>query len=186
LLSLMLAQRSEARIDAVEIDEAAAQQALENIRTSPWTERISVHHSSIQEYSIQKERQYDLIVTNPPFYSNYLKSEKENVNVAYHSIALPTEDLLKAVKKLLHPSGRLLVLLPPYEAELLREDALEYGLYAKKILQIKDTEKANIFRDITEFSFSLDLPSVSELIIKEEEGYSDEFVKLLKEYYLNL
>lgn len=187
LLSLMLAQRSEATIDAIEIDEAAAEQAKQNVKSSAWSERISVYHSSIQSYMEDTtSHQYDLIITNPPFYSNYLKSEKENVNVAYHSVALPTEDLLKAVKKLLNPKGRLVVLLPPYEAELLREEALEYGLYASKILQIKDTERANIFRDITEFSYSLELPSVSQLTIKKEEGYSEEFVKLLKEYYLYL
>ncbi len=186
LLSLMLAQRSDARIDAVEIDGSAAEQADRNVAQSPWGDRIKVYFSSIQEYAEFTTQHYDLIITNPPFYSNYLKSEKENVNVAYHSVALTMEDLLKAVKKLLNPGGRLVVLLPPYEAELLREEALEYGLYTSKILQVKDNDKANIFRDITEFAYSLDLPRVSELVIKKEEGYSEDFVKLLKEYYLNL
>lgn len=187
LLSLMLAQRSEAVIDAVEIDEAAAKQAMQNVADSPWASRIKVHHGPIQEYAATCTKQYDLIITNPPFYSNYLKSEKENVNVAYHSVALPTEELLTAVKKLLAPSGRLLVLLPPYEAELLREEALAFGLYASQILHVKDTAEAPVFRDITEFRQIPDMPSVAELIIKKKEGaYSDGFIALLKEYYLHL
>ncbi len=187
LLSLMLAQRSEASIDAVELDEAAATQAKQNVEQSPWSGRISVFHSSIQDYAEASKESYDLIITNPPFYSNYLKSEKENVNVAYHSVALTMEDLLTVVKKLLKPEGRLVVLLPPYEAELLREEALDYGLYTSKILQVKDNEKASIFRDVTEFAFTLDLPTVSELVIKKEDGsYTEDFVNLLKGYYLNL
>ncbi|HVD98693.1 MAG TPA: methyltransferase [Cytophagaceae bacterium] len=187
VLSLMLAQRSDANFDAVEIDEAAAAQAKQNVAQSPWADRISVHHTSIQEYAENTQKTYDLIVTNPPFYSNYLKSEKENVNVAYHSVALPTDELLEAVKKMLRPSGRLIVLLPPYEAELMREEALSYGLYTSKILQIKDKETAPIFRSVTEFSFSLAIPIVKELVIKKEDGsYSNEFAALLKEYYLAL
>jgi tRNA1(Val) A37 N6-methylase TrmN6 len=87
---------------------------------------------------------------------------------------------------MLHQEGQFVVLLPPYEAELLREEALNYQLYTSKILKIKDNETAKVLREITVFGYVLDLPAVEDFIIKKENNYTNEFNELLKEYYLNL
>ncbi len=186
LLSLMLAQRSEALIDAVEIDKEAADQAKQNVKNSPWADKITVYAQSIQEFSASGEKKYDLIISNPPFYSNSLKSEDEKINTAHHSTSLSIDDLMGAVVKLLLPQGLFIVLLPPYEAELLREEAIAYNLFTSSIVKIKDNEKAKVLREITVFSYGLNVPSVAEFVIKKDDQYSAEFVNLLKEYYLNL
>ncbi|HSZ24831.1 MAG TPA: methyltransferase [Cytophagaceae bacterium] len=186
LLSLMLAQRSKAFIDAVEIDEDAAKQAVQNIQRSPWSEKITVYHKSIQSFAKHGEKKYDLIISNPPFYTNYLKSEDAKTNIALHNTSLSTEELLQAVTALLVPKGRFIVLLPSYEAELLREVALDFNLYTDTIVKIKDHERANAIREITVFSYTLEFPKVEELILKKGETYSEDFVTLLKDYYLNL
>jgi tRNA1Val (adenine37-N6)-methyltransferase len=186
LLALMLAQRSDALIDAVEIDEAASLQAKQNIKNSPWSDKITVYSQSIQDFSATADKKYDLIISNPPFYSNHLKSEDEKVNTALHSTSLSIEDLMEAVTKLLLPEGLFMVLLPPYEAELLREEAIEYNLFTSSIVKIKDNEKAKVLREITVFSYGLNIPSVADFIIKKEDQYTPEFVELLKKYYLHL
>jgi len=183
LLSLMIAQRCSAFIDAVEIDESAAQQATENVLNSPWKDKIKIHHSSIQNFPEQK---YDLIISNPPFYENSLKSPNDSINSAHHSTLLTREELLKAVKSRLTSNGVFWVLLPPYQSELLREEALEYGLYVSSIIIVKDTYESKALREITTFSFELNMPKVNEFTIKNKEGYTQEFNSLLKEYYLNL
>ena len=186
LLALMLAQRSNAQIDAVEIDLEAAKQAEENVKASPWENNIKVKAISIQDFAAASDEKYDLIIANPPFYSNSLKSGDEKINTAHHSTSLSIEDLLDSVYKLLSPTGRFIVLLPPYEAELLREEAIAYQLYTSKILKIKDNEKAKVLREVTVFGYALDLPMVDDFIIKKEDQYTDEFVLLLKDYYLHL
>jgi tRNA1Val (adenine37-N6)-methyltransferase len=186
LLSLMIAQHSEALIDAVEIDKSAALQASENVQNSPWPEKIKIHHTSIQDFTRSSTKKYDLIISNPPFYTNSLKSENEKVNAAYHSTLLSMEELLDAVTHFLLPEGRFMVLLPPYEAELLREEAIDYQLYTYAIVKIKDTEQAKVLREITVFGYELNIPTVSELIIKKDDKYTEEFVELLKDYYLYL
>ncbi len=188
LLALMIAQRSaeSAEIDAVEIDEEAAKQATLNVQNSPWADKITVYNQAIQNFATSSEKQYDLIISNPPFYTNHLKSDNKQVNAAYHSTALSTEELLEVVAKLLLPEGLFMVLLPPYEAELLREEAIGYNLFTSSIVKIKDNEKAKVLREITVLGFGLHVPSVAEFIIKKDNKYTEDFTGLLKDYYLNL
>jgi tRNA1Val (adenine37-N6)-methyltransferase len=187
LLALMIAQRSDASIDAVEIDKEAAEQAKQNVKNSPWSDKIKVYKQPIQEFTVTTENKYDLIISNPPFYKDSLKSEDEKINTAHHSTFLSMEELLDAVSKLLLPQGLFMVLLPSFEAELLREAALEHNLFTSSIVKIKDNEKAKVLREITVFSYTLTIPSMREFVIKKEDNsYTVEFVELLKEYYLNL
>jgi tRNA1Val (adenine37-N6)-methyltransferase len=187
LLALMAAQRCAASIDAVEIDKAAAQEAIENINQSPWANRIQVHATSIQLFKPENDKKYDLIISNPPFFSDSLKSTNGEKNTALHQAELSLAELLEVVKRLLKPDGRFVILLPSYEAEVLREEAMDEGLYSSAVLKIRDTEKGKIIREITEYRKELSFPSLSELIRKEEDGsYTPNFISLLKEYYLHL
>ena len=92
LLSLMLAQQTTATIDAVEIDEAAAVQANQNVASSKWKKQITIHQTNILNYS--KNIQYDFIVTNPPFFVNDLRSNDAKRNLAMHSSHLSLIELL--------------------------------------------------------------------------------------------
>src|SRR4051812_5902465 len=104
LLSLMFAQKNlQSIIDAVEIDEAAAQQARENFEASPWKERLQIYSTSIKLFI--SEKKYDLIISNPPFFENDLKSDDSKRNLALHSSQLSLEELLDAITKHLKEDG---------------------------------------------------------------------------------
>jgi tRNA1Val (adenine37-N6)-methyltransferase len=95
LLSLMIAQKnSSVKIDSIEIDKEAAEQALENVNASSWKERINVIHADAKDFAFTKK--YDLIVSNPPFYENELKSPDEKKNMAHHG-GLSLDKLIQAI-----------------------------------------------------------------------------------------
>lgn len=186
LLALMVAQKSLAMIDAVEIEGNAFNQAKANFLRSRWKERLNIYHDSIQSFSQKATHTYDLIISNPPFFSNQLKSGITNRNIALHSEALSFEELLKSVMKLLDKKGRFYVLLPAYEFGLLREKATEYNLHVNEVLEIKDRPTLPLLRIIAMFSFEKREVMRSQLVIKEQEGnYSEAFIGLLKDYYLH-
>lgn len=193
LLSLMFVQKnSEAVIDAVEIDEAAAAQANENFTASPWKERLTVHHTSIQHFTNEQIKQstnpqYNFILTNPPFFEGDLKSPDDNRNKALHSSKLSLSELVDSIQKLLKPSGVFGVLLPYHRAEYFIELAKVAGFHLSKNISVKQTTKHPFFRSI--LFFSNEFVSYSEeviSIIDESNHYTAEFTTLLKDYYLYL
>ena len=103
LLSLMLAQETNAQIDAVEIDAAAFQQAKENFKASPWSSRLNIFNTDILHYSTDKK--YDCIISNPPFFEDDLKSFSEGKNIAKHNNALTLAQLLTAINAHLAATG---------------------------------------------------------------------------------
>ena len=109
LIGIMLAQKSGAKIDAVEIEPHAYRQAIENVLDCPWKERIMVTNSSFQDYSKHSSLKYDLIVTNPPFFSNSLKTPHDGRNLARHNDILPPEELLMVM----FPNSMVLAVLVP-------------------------------------------------------------------------
>jgi len=111
LLALMFAQKNQnAFIDAIEIDKDAFEQAAENITASPWADRINIIHADARNYSFPQ--QYDIIISNPPFYENELKADDKKKNVAHHSDELSLAKLLIVIKNNLSPSGTFFLLLP--------------------------------------------------------------------------
>lgn len=186
LIALMLAQRSEAKIFAVELDDKAYQQAVENVQNSIFKEQITVFHQSIQDFAENnKDLSFDLIVSNPPFFQNHLKSVQENRNKALHTDTLSFEDLLASVMALLSPDGRFVVLLPAYESTVLENLALQKGLYPNKKLLIRHRDGSKILRIITTFGFAEQEMIQEDLLIRNlDESYTTQFATLLKEYYL--
>ena len=113
LISLMLAQRSqEAKVTAVEVDEHAARQAIENAAASPFASQIVVEQQSIQDFSRQQVGPFDLIVSNPPFFSGGVISEQEGRASVRHTVKLSHQDLLRSVQKLLTEEGSFCLILP--------------------------------------------------------------------------
>ena len=188
LLSLMIAQQTNTNIDAIEIDKETYEQAKENIAKSPWADRINVIHGDVKEFSGLK--QYDIIISNPPFYENELKSGNNKKNKAHHDEGLLLEDLLTIIQQNLKPLGEFYLLLP-YK----RNDEIE-TCFTKNKLTI--TQKT-LVKQSTQHSYFRILLSGKHLENKKEdfitneiairnkdEKYTHEFIDLLKEYYLHL
>ena len=118
LISLMLAQRCQAIIDALDIDPAACMQARENADRSPFGQRLQVIHRPFADCVTEFAgiRQYDCIVSNPPYFINSLKCPDKQRNQARHTDTLSLDELISGSKQLLSPGGRLCLILPfdPY------------------------------------------------------------------------
>ncbi len=192
LLALMAAQRNPLmRIDAVEIEEQNYLQAVDNVAQSPFAERIAVHHTAIQDWTRGNENltsnfsDYDLIISNPPFFANHLRSPSAARNRALHTDTLSLEELVDSVARLLAVEGRFVVLLPAYETQLLTEIAASAGLWPTRQLRIFQRPDKPLFRMITTFERHHTESILESLYIHHLDGsYSEEFRTLLKEYYL--
>jgi tRNA1Val (adenine37-N6)-methyltransferase len=185
LLSVMLAQKTTAVIDAVEIDEAAFHQAKENILQSPWKEKITISHTDILQFKPLKK--YDYIISNPPFFESDLKSDDEKKNSAKHDTSLTLTELLNTIDTHLSEEGLFTVLLPYHRSIYFEEESSKLNFYCTKKILIKQTPKHDYFRTILIFSKTKSTVVINEITIKNElSNYSDEFSELLKDYYLYL
>ena len=183
LLALMLAQKSEVKIDAVEIDKNAYSQSVMNINGSIFKDKITVYNKPIQDFVAINS--YDLIISNPPFFQNHLKSETASRNNSLHTDTLSFEDLLSSVLKLLSSNGTFVVLLPEYQSSIFEQLSVSQGLYPQKKLTIRHRKGSKILRIITTFERIKKEIINEELIIKNpDESYTPDFQALLKDYYL--
>jgi tRNA1Val (adenine37-N6)-methyltransferase len=186
LLSLMIAQKNEIDIDAVEIDESASGQAKENIEASPWKERIWLFNEDILAF--QPAKKYDCIISNPPFYENELASEQLKKNIAHHGEKLTISQLLKTIKDHLEADGIFFLMLPFKRKEevdrLLRKNEL-YVINSVILSQsVKHAPFRMIIKGATKTTVQVDPIFVS--IWDEHQQYTSQFVELLKDYYLYL
>ncbi|GAC1532606.1 MAG: methyltransferase [Sediminibacterium sp.] len=186
LLGLMVAQENNLLIDAVEIDPAAAQQAAENFGSSPWKHRLQVHLSPIQQFNLSGHQQYDFIFSNPPFFESDLKSPDSKKNLALHSEALTLEALLQVIKHTLAPQGRFALLLPYHRSVYFKTLAVAEGFYMEEEMLVKQTTMHDYFRSMQLYGRKNRKPVETTLCIQENGKYTDDFVALLKAYYLNL
>jgi tRNA1Val (adenine37-N6)-methyltransferase len=185
LLMLMVAQKCNAAIDGVEIDEPSYLQAKENSKQSPWKERLTVLRGNVNIF--QFTNQYHLIISNPPFYEGDLKSKAGNRNFAMHDEGLRLEQLLQLVDKNLTVNGRFAVLLPYHRSEKFIEDAIKIGFYLQLEMKVRQTVDHSYFRSMLLFGRIQTITITKELSIKNENNqYTNEFVGLLKDYYLYL
>lgn len=186
LLSLMAAQQNnEIKIDAIEIDAPAAEQAKENIAASPWANNIQVFNEDIISFS--PEKKYDRIFSNPPFFKDDLKSAVKAKNNAKHDTSLSLLQLLHVVDSYLHPDGFFAILLPYHRVDYFIEESKKNGLYLTQQILVKQTMKHKFFRGILFFNRKEMKVELSEIIIKDpEQNYTAEFAAALKDYYLFL
>ena len=184
LLSLMLAQKSGAQIDAVDIDKNSFVQASGNFIASPWNERLRAFHSDIKEWKTLCK--YDLIIANPPFYENDLKPEG-NGSISKHSTTLRLQDLLLKAKNLLSEYGNFALLLPWTRTKWFENAASEYSLFLKEELEVQQTPLHHYFRTMLLLQNQKTGTLKNELTIKNNNNeYTHEFIELLKDYYLYL
>jgi len=185
LIALMLAQRSLAKIDAVEIDREACNQARENIINSPWLNRIQIYHNSIQNYTINCPKRYNLLISNPPFFTNASKSAIKERTVARHSDLLEQFEILQIAEKLLYEDGRLAIIYPTEQAIIFQEKAETFGFYCQRKLYVKSTPQSPIKRILLELGkISREYQESTVIIEMARHNYSAEFVNLIKDFYL--
>lgn len=184
LLTLMIAQKSDCEIDAVEIDKSSFLQTKENFAESPWCERLHAFHDDIKYRP--SSNKYDLMISNPPFFENDLKSENKNTNLAKHHEGLTLIELLQSIKNNLTSDGNFAVLLPFHRTQYFKNIALDNNFYLIEEVLVKQTPAHSYFRAILFFGTKMELVISRELIIKNEESYTPEFNFLLKDYYLKI
>jgi len=185
LIALMLAQRSHAEIDAIEIEKNAYKQALENVEASIFRDRVNVFHCSLQNFSQQKT--YNLIVSNPPYFVQSLKNPAQEKILARHNDTLTQDDLLFFAGNNLSENGRLAVIFPVEEGFSFIKKAENYSLFCSKLTRVMPREGANAKRLLLEFSQQKQNCQKSGLQIETDRRheYSGEFKQLTKDFYLN-
>jgi tRNA1Val (adenine37-N6)-methyltransferase len=188
LIALMLAQRSHAeQIDALEIDDDAYEQSVDNFENSPWGDRLFCYHAGLDEFMDEPEDEYDLIVSNPPFYTDGYFSGDEQRDKARFTESLPFEDLVEASALLLSEIGVLAVVIPFKEEENFIALAKEEELFPFKITRVKGTPETEIKRSLIAFSRTEKEILIDELIIETaRHKYTDEYISLTKEFYLKM
>ena len=188
ILSLMLAQRSNAeQIDAIEIDEDAYEQCVENFEASPWGDKLFCFHAGLDEFVDEPEDEYDLIISNPPFYTDDYKSDNASRDLARFEDALPFEELIEAAALLLSDNGIFSVIIPFKEEERFVSMSKELDLFPLKITRVKGTPTSEIKRSLLAFCRIEQTPLIDELIIEiSRHNYTPEYIELTKEFYLKM
>ena len=186
LIAMMLAQKSDAMISAIEIDAEACKDALHNFRNSSWADRLALFSGDFNVFQESHSLQYDLIVSNPPFFKKSLRSAEMSSSVARHDVSLSFQQVITGSKRLLNEAGRLAVIIPFEELDDFREMARLEGFYfCRKTSVVPKTGKPPK-RVLLEFSVAPAYPEISELVILQgRDIYSESFVQLTKEFYLN-
>lgn len=184
VIALMLAQRNQgAMIEAVELQENDAAQAALNFKNSPWSDRLVVHHTSIQEFN--PEKTYDTIVSNPPYFVKASLPPERERSIVRHTDSLSFNDLLSCVLKLLSTTGRFSVILPYTEGKAFESMAQAEGLYFIRKCSFRSRQHKPVERLLMEFSKTNDALQEEELILySDEESWSDAYRKLTRDFYL--
>lgn len=189
LIALQLAQRLEGKADihGIDIDPAACEQARENFTASPWGGCMTVIQDSIQDYSGRESKKYELIVSNPPFFTGGLLSQNPDKNDARHTTKLPHGDLLRAVSRLLKPEGRLGLILPYLQGLRFIEISESYSLFPLRITEVRTREDKPVERMLIEFTYDKRVtPQGNTLVIHQgENDFTPQYKDLTRAFYLN-
>lgn len=187
LIALMLAQRSHATIDAVEYDNDAYQQALQNFSNSPWSNRLHVVHSSIQEYTKSCKKKYDLIVSCPPYFLNSMKTSDMKRRMARHTDTLTFEELISCAFRLLHQDGNFCSIIPTKHEELYCNIALIEGFHKVVRTNMEPKEGAKPLRVMLQMQRKKNQCKSGTIPVLDEKGkeYTKEYIELTKDFYLN-
>ena len=188
LIALMMTQRSLAKvIDAVELNKEAYQQAQENFNASNWSERLFCYHSSLQVFANDMQVDYDLIVSNPPFYISTQKTVQKDRAMARHSDHLPFSELLLGVVKLLNKKGSCAFIIPFSEQDNFITLAEKNGLFPFQITHVKGNNESSIKRSLLQLSFIEKKILKKELVIESfRHIYTKDYTELVKDFYLKM
>ena len=189
ILSFMLAQRTNAQqIDAIEIEEAAYEECVENFENAPWSDRLFCYHAGLDEFVEDPEDEYDLIISNPPFYSEDYKSQNLSRDLARFQDALPFDELVEAAGLLLSENGIFAVVIPYKEEANFIDLCAEVELFPIKITRVKGSHTTPIVRSLIAFKrFENATLNADELVIEiNRHEYTDDYIALTKDFYLKM
>jgi len=188
VVALMLAQRSNAdTIDGIEVDADAYEQCVDNFEASNWADRLFCYHASLEEFVAEMDDKYDLIVSNPPFYSEMVSSGNESRDIARQNQSLPFEVLLSSVARLLSENGTFSTIIPFKEEERFLKLAATLNLNPKRLLRIKGNPKSEIKRSLLEFQIGNTAVDIENLTIETmRHQYTQEYIDLTRAFYLKM
>ncbi|MFK7048274.1 tRNA1(Val) (adenine(37)-N6)-methyltransferase [Flavobacterium columnare] len=188
LIALMLAQRSQAeQIDAIEIDDDAYEQCVDNFEQSPWNDRLYCYHAGLDEFVDEIDEVYDLIVSNPPFYTTNYKSNKESRDRARFEDSLPFEELIEAVDFFLSEQGIFTLIIPFTEEDKIKDLCNERSLFPLRITRVKGNPESEIKRSLMSFTRIAQTPIIDELTIEySRHNYTEDYIKLTQDFYLKM
>jgi len=188
IIALMLAQRSDAVIDALDIDLASTEEAAFNFSRSQWKHRLTAIHADLQEYRHSAVFKYDLIVSNPPFFTSSFKTKHPRRNLARHTDTMNPEMILDVAETLLQSNGKLSLVLPSREGRLFIKQAEQAGFKVNRLLHIIPVRGRMPNRMNIEFGKLSPADELTgEFVIRETNGnFTQEYITLLKNYYLGL
>ncbi|HNX44651.1 MAG TPA: methyltransferase [Bacteroidales bacterium] len=185
IIALMLAQRCEAMVDAIEIDEASALQAENNVHQSPWPDRIKVHHTSFQAFAASTTERYDAVISNPPFFSRALKAPDPVRCRARHDDELPAGELIRDAVKILLTGGKIHLVVPFRDLKKWETEASFQQLYCINVTHVIPKEGKPPFRALVTFSGKPGSLIKESLVIHNSDGsYTDDYRNLTKDFYL--
>lgn len=185
LIAIMLAQRCNATITAIEPDDDSFIQSRENVEICKWHNRINVEHIKLQDFN-PEPGEFDLVVINPPYFNNSIKNPDPHKSAARHNDNLTSEDILSCASRLLKEDGRLQVIMPFVEGSIFIAEANKYGFYCNRILKIKPTPSSEIRRVILTFNRFKEKTMESFLTIEhgKRHEFTEEYINLTKDFYL--
>jgi tRNA1Val (adenine37-N6)-methyltransferase len=186
LIALMIAQRCDAIITGVEIEKNAAEEAVQNVQNSNWGNRVTIQNISFQEFAAVSEIEFDLIVSNPPFFSNGVKNADPNLSMARHNDLLPFTDIISGAVKLLTDTGKLALILPLDQSVDFIEKARLNRLFLNRMTDVKPFPDRQANRCLMEFRKLEPDNEKTEISVFGDSkiDYSEEFKGLTHDFYL--
>ena len=188
IIALMLAQRSSAEaIDAIEIDSNAYEQCVENFENSLWGDRLYCYHAGLDEFIEEIEDLYDVIVCNPPFYTESVTSGDLQRDQARQNEFLPFKELIEGVSVLISEHGIFSTIIPFREKDDFIRMAASHELFPSRCMHVKGNPAAEVKRVLLEFTKQEKSCEVLDLIIEmERHVYTIDYINLTKDFYLKM
>lgn len=185
IISLLLASRAKLKIDAVELDKASCEEATENFAAAELKSELKVFHSDFNDFVASHQEKYDLIISNPPFFINDLKSENQSRRQARHTDTLTYGQLIQGTLKLLNPLGKLSVVLPYKESRIFIPMAKEVGMFLQKQMLVFPKHCTPPNRINLLFGKEESVLKTDKLIIRKEDGnLTQQYLDLVDDFYL--
>lgn len=185
LIALMLAQKGAGKVDAVEINQLSANQAKKNFAHSPFS-NLNIFNESVSEF-VNRGKNYDLVVCNPPFYTHNQPSKDESIRMAKHTVTLVPDELFRCARLLMSTNGRFCLIFPKTEEEVFFNAAAKAGFYPKQIVDVYPQPDYPQIRFLVEFVSEEIEVERSQFYIEKSENrhdYSEEYKNLTKDYFL--
>lgn len=204
LLSLMAAQRSQAKITAVELEQSAYEACKINATNSPWHSRIHVLHHDITHYALTNSTQFDHIICNPPYFDNGPEAQSKQRSLARHTSSLSFDSLANSISKLINKSGEASLILPSQSLNkffqsiainnlmVIRQQAVisVEGKQANRALLAishRNNQRTNTNTEACSYGVVDNTISLPPLVIRHKnQQYTEQMISLTREFYLKM